>query len=406
MCNSTFTVLSCTKHTLGIEPSPYDALCEAILAKLAAEAALPVDIAISRLERAASPPQSMEITLSDHMPTMTTCSDTLDTFYNAWLALPVPPMSQLLQLSKALFDDLKFRPISQWLSLKLSYRSEITYLPTWVIKPWQHLQTMLSHCHAWKAAKTKLADYMRGPQSLRQLAKEASEWIRPLPFDSPLPQLVDLRTSNLPTLIHHGWLSEDHINAGVDLINNHPKCPSNLRVLNSYFIRHLELSFERHHKWVPGSWSALDRELTRGAICELLIPIHRPSHWTQLYINLETKCYAYSDTLNLWTCKAPSGMIKLVDKWLSGILNDNITLRPSSRPFKLGPQSDSNSCGVAVLSSLAHYALGGEFIAWAQADSEQHRLRWTCRFFEYSQAQTVSKTLIQFAFKVLSNESY
>lgn len=389
----------CIQHIYGIESNPSDALWDAILAKLSAEAALPVDVVISRLKRAASSPQSLEICLSVQLPSMTTCGERLEAFYDTWLALPVPCMSQLLLLSKALSDELESRPISCWHSLKVSYGSQTIHVPTWVLKPWQHLRNMVSHCQAWQKARAKLTDYMQASASMQQLAERISQQVCLLPFDSTLPRLPHLRTSSLPGLIGSGWLSEDYINSGADLINSHPQWPAKLRVLNSYFIRHAELSFERHKTWIPGSWSALDHDVATGAIDELLIPVHSPSHWTQLYVNLKRRSYAYSDTLSSKTFKAPPEIIGLFHKWLNCILDDNITLSPLFRPFELGQQLDSNSCGVAVLSSMAHYALGGDFLPWSQADTEEHRLRWTLCFLEFARTEIVSAISPSFCFR-------
>ncbi|KAG9085676.1 hypothetical protein FRC06_003501, partial [Ceratobasidium sp. 370] len=149
-----------------------------------------------------------------------------------------------------------------------------------------------------------------------------------------------------------------------------------------------ELRYQRgsavsRHRILP-----LDIMISEGTVRELLIPVHRPSHWALLYTDLVTREYVYIDSLNPNTNYVPPSVINPVITWLSEILNRDIMLHPGTRPFPLGEQSDSHSCGVAVLSSIAHYVLGGEFVPWSQHCAKAHRLRWVLTLLDLTRNQT------------------
>jgi Ulp1 family protease len=203
-----------------------------------------------------------------------------------------------------------------------------------------------------------------------------------IPLDSLVPSLDPLCTSRLPSLITDSWLSDEHINAGCDFVNHHPHCPSNLRVLHSFFLGSLQSRSRRRQSAAPmGHARALDTPIAHGTVNELLIPVHRPSHWALLYLDLITRCYVYVDSLSPESNAVPWSSINPINEWLSEVFNRDVVLAPGSRPFILGAQSDSHSCGVAVLSSMAYYALGGDFLPWFQHSAKEHRLRWALALF-------------------------
>jgi hypothetical protein len=262
------------------------------------------------------------------------------------------------------------------LSIAISYASQTFCLPPWVLKLWPCLHTIISHCWSWAKAKTMLLQLSNTAGGCKDLAQDMLNQLSMIPVDSTIPALTPFRTSDLPDLLCDTWLSDDHINAGSEFITLHPSCLPSIRVLNSFFIEHLRRNFERSSTWSPRCSTKLDNQVASRTVTDLLIPVHCPSHWTFLYVNIAARCYSYADTLQVETYHAPWSTIDLINRWLSGVLSSNILLLPSPRPFALGKQCDSHSCGVAVLSSIAHYALGGVFQPWTQQSTKEHRLQW------------------------------
>ncbi|KAG8695976.1 hypothetical protein FRC09_008822 [Ceratobasidium sp. 395] len=310
-------------------------------------ASLPVLSALSKLALSSSPPASDYIQLSDTPATLFTSPGDIDASFDIWLQIPVPNSLHRSNIHQALAKASEDLPGYE-LSLESTAHSDLV----------------------WAARTSPEMDLLVG-----QLLKE----LKFLPLDTPIRSLNPFRSSHLPQLISDTWLSDDHINACCDFINTHPNRPNHIRAVHSFFLGSLRLRFERSDTNRRRS-TPLDNSIAEGTVCELLVPVHRPSHWALLYIDLATWEYAYIDSLRPDINSVPSSVISPVNAWASEIFNRDVALRPGIRPFALGQQLDSHSCGVAVMSSMAHYALGGSFEPWLQNRAKAHRLRWTLTF--------------------------
>ncbi|KAG8784391.1 hypothetical protein FRC12_018751 [Ceratobasidium sp. 428] len=305
-------------------------LQQGVLEYLQRKAAEPVEAAVAYFSTIPPPPETRFVSLCTSSPDLFTSLDALDKSFSLFLALPVPNPSQLSDIRNSLSQSSSEDPISAPKSLSITYMDRRT------------LDTVSTLC--------TLSD---SPDSSGSLASELLERITTLPFDSSVPNSIlrHLRTSHLPTLIQDKWLTDDHIDASAELVNWHPERAKGLRALNSYFIDYLRRQFDHSPTYPASRLTALDRLIIGSSINELLIPVHLPSHWVLLHVNIESHCYSYTDTLDLADTTAPPVTISLVNRWLSGLLGLNISLIPSSRPFGIGAQTDTSSCGVAVMSS-------------------------------------------------------
>jgi hypothetical protein len=352
-----------------------------VLERLNLEATLPVDLAIARFAHTSLLPKSVTVLLCSLPPSIFISLDTLNICYNLWLSFPVPSSYQLSQLRQTLdVTNSNSSPSNPLLSLNISYMSHNVYAPTWVLSIWPQLDSIMVCSQAWGTARSALVTIASAPGMNQMLAHEILGRLSVLPVDSTIQMLAPFRTSHLPELLCDDWLSDEHINAGVRYVNLHPQCTPSICVLDSYFLGYLQRNFEHFGTWSPHRPVVLDSLIASTSITELLIPVHSPGHWTLLHVNITTKCYAYVDTLELAVNRPPWSTIDLVNRWLSSILGTNILLVPSCRPFNIGSQYDGHSCGVAVLSTIAHYALGGSYIAWCQSTAKQHRLKWALHF--------------------------
>jgi hypothetical protein len=338
-------------------------------------ASSPVATALSRFTHTPTPPATQYIQLSDNPPSVFTSSNDLDCSFDLWLQLTVPNVIHRSDVRNALANAMEELPDRE-ISLRVTYGSHLVYLPSWILDLWPSLGTMVFHCREWAAARSALFRMPRLSDNMGNLIQRLTDYLSVIPLDSLVPSLDPLRTSRLPGLITDSWLSDDHINAGCDFINRHPDCPLNLRVLHSFFLGSLQCRLQRRRSTLPANRTlALESLIADGTVNELLIPVHRPSHWASLYVDLVTQRYVYIDSLSPESNAVPWSCINPVNEWLSMVLNRDIVLAPDPRPLVLGAQSDPHSCGVAVLSSMAHYALGGDFSAWFQHSAKEHRLR-------------------------------
>lgn len=303
--------------------------------------------------------------------------DTLDTSYNAWLALPVPEPGQLSQLRQQLAEAAtESSALTLFQSLKTFYESRPIYVPVYILNLWPRLHSIIQYCRTWATANSTLIELVQSNGMCQSPASQLLARLSVLSIDTPLPALLHFRTSNLPVLLGNAWLSDDHLNAGVQFINIHPQRSKSVYALDTFWMAHLRRSLERSVNWTLQRPSVTDSLIANHTATELLIPVHQPSHWTLLYVNIPARHYAYADTLNPAIMYAPAEYVYSVNSWLSGILGSSITLVPTVFPFEIGSQSDSHSCGVAVLTNMAHCALKGSFQPWAQPTAKLHRLQW------------------------------
>ncbi|QRV96790.1 Ulp1 protease family, carboxy-terminal catalytic domain protein [Ceratobasidium sp. AG-Ba] len=214
------------------------------------------------------------------------------------------------------------------------------------------------------------------------LASDLLDKVYSLAFYGPIshPTLQHIRTSHLPLLILDEWLSDDHINACVDLINHHPERALGTHALNTHFMDYMRRRFERSVAYPASRLTKLDQLVINSTVTKIFIPLHLPSHWVLLCVDITSCCYSFTDTLDLAEVSAPAGTISLLNRWLSTLLGEPVFLAPIARTFGVGPQFDSSSCAVAVMSSMAHCALGRPYSIWTQSTTSHHRLTWALCF--------------------------
>lgn len=367
-----------------------------ILDKLNSEASLPVGSAITRFAHVLSVQQFPSVSLSNSPCTYFTCADTFETSYDLWLALPVPSPSQLSQLRQGLAEVQAGSLGLDVPSLEVSYAHHLIYLPAYVVNLWSRLSTIIQHCKAWATARSVLVQLANADEDSAPLAQDMLNRLSFIAVDSPIPALLYFRTSHLPDLITNSWLSDDHMNAGAQFINLNPQRASSVYVFDTFWIPHLHRNLERCTNGAVPRPNVADCLVASGTATDLMIPIHQPSHWAFLYVDVTRRRYSFCDTLDPRNTSGPSEYADLVSRWLSRILGTSVTLVPAARPFELGYQTDGHSCGVAVLSTMACYALGHPFPSWTQPTTKFHRLSWALWLsstllpadYEYSSSST------------------
>ncbi|KAF8706745.1 Ulp1 protease family, C-terminal catalytic domain, partial [Rhizoctonia solani] len=351
--------------------------------RIVTDIAMPVKYAINKFAHA---PQLQThystISLSWTPPTIFSSreSEDLDAAYNKWLTLPIPPKKQLLALENQANNLKTFRDRSavQPCSFKILDASGTVYAPLWIPTFWLLLRRFICRVHSWSTVIKELKQVSQKPFTYSNIASIALAWANNLEVNGSISALEPFRTYLLARFLNHRWLPHDNINAVGQYINSHPSRLRTLRVLESYFLCYLENRFRNASSSSHCQPHSIESLVVSQAVKELLIPVDRSSHWTLIYVNTQSQTYSNADTLDPNDLSGPESAIRLINHWLSIVFKKKIVLKPAARPFRLSKQTDSTSCGVAVLSTMAHYALQGTsvFDAWDQSASYIHRLKW------------------------------
>ena len=217
-------------------------------------------------------------------------------------------------------------------------------------------------------------------KSTRVLAGECLESWDDIPWDGlvlGLGRAVLLSTKDLAKFLTNEWLNDDMINAGLTWISHHISSDRRIRVLNVHFVDALRNLRSTQRSYNSRHCQPLDHLITNNKLDTIYAPLHvNGNHWTLLRIDLQTRQYAYGDSLHP-SAQAPPEVIDLLNWWLKS-LTPGSNLIPSSHRLIMPQQEDSFSCGVVVLSTLA-CKLVDECGPWEQQFYASERMAWYLR---------------------------
>jgi Ulp1 protease family, C-terminal catalytic domain len=169
------------------------------------------------------------------------------------------------------------------------------------------------------------------------------------------------------------WLDDEMILAGSRYIVYHASQPE-LAILDPLHISCLQQLRKTCFRYEART--ELDKQLLAAAVQVVYLPLHVfTNHWTLLRIDLTERSFSYADCLNGHP-QPPSEEFELIMWWISSIL-PGLTLTRKDFDFALPKQSDSSSCGVIVLSIMAHALL--HYDLWSQDLACVDRMKWFLR---------------------------
>ncbi|KAJ3513597.1 hypothetical protein NMY22_g14994 [Coprinellus aureogranulatus] len=188
---------------------------------------------------------------------------------------------------------------------------------------------------------------------------------------------ASLYPPELKAFLGETWLDDSAIYAGCRYIQHHLANPS-IAFADTFHLTMLQRDRERSPQY--SAHTELDESILIGAaqpVTQVFLPLHvYGAHWTLFHLDLELGTYSYADCL--WGDETPPPEeMDLILWWLRGLDVDTDLLRHVPFPVPLPQQKDSSSCGVIVLSLMAHLLLGYE--PWSQECSARDRLRWFIR---------------------------
>ncbi|KAI0682051.1 hypothetical protein BC835DRAFT_1424926 [Cytidiella melzeri] len=204
---------------------------------------------------------------------------------------------------------------------------------------------------------------------------EVLPWMGLVPGSSPA---VRLSMTDLSIFLSTKWLSDKMINAGLDYILRDMQKRSSFMLVNSLFINSLH---GMHHRdaYRSSQNSQLDHAIRNQEVDHVHIPTHvNNSHWTLLSLDLAELTYSYSDSLRS-NAQVPANILTLVHWWLGQLRPDfdELKLTKAAAQYIMPRQDDGFSCGVVVLSTLAHYLL--DYEPWTPKTEGLHRMQWFLR---------------------------
>ncbi|KAG9118714.1 hypothetical protein FRC07_006642 [Ceratobasidium sp. 392] len=304
----------------------------------------------------------------------------VDRIFESWIALPCPSFTQITDLEK----QLRFIPSIEHASysVQVSHPTRTLCLPVFFLNCYPTLSTLKRYCMAWSNAIAWLNSLSGLDGRFSHLSLECMQRMTLVPLHQKHPAIPDFFSSDLSLLLSSAWLTDAQINAAGDYINSHLGRTPHLRVLHSHFLGSLALYFNPSRPWSPRRPRLIDRLLADGQITQLLIPVYQHRHWSFIFGDLTLNTYVHTDTLHLESTRAPDSCIQLLNWWLSSVLNRPVVLTNVPRMFDVTPQTDGHSCGVAVMTSMAHIALSSRFTSWSQESTTGERMDWFLRLSE------------------------
>ncbi|KAI0696274.1 hypothetical protein BC835DRAFT_878998 [Cytidiella melzeri] len=255
--------------------------------------------------------------------------------------------------------------------------------PLWVEKLIQQMVPHVTHGRTWSTRAEWLEETSKLSPACAALAMECQESFEVLPWKGLVPGFgpaVRLTMMDLARFLSKEWLHDEMINAGLDYILRDMQKGSRIMLVNCLFFPNLREMYKRGH--LPKNTTLAD-SIRRKDIDLLFFPLHvNNSHWTLLTVDLVDHTYSYSDSL-LRSASLLKETADLLQRWLE-------QLRPefSTKPLRragtalctLPRQHDSDSCGIIVLSTLAHHLLRLE--PWTDDTKGEHRMQWFLRLSE------------------------
>lgn len=274
------------------------------------------------------------------------------------------------------------------LSIRLSADSSVRY-PLWIENVLTQLRSASNRYNIWLACTEWLTAAASSSPTCSTLAVECQETFEALPWSGPVlgfGPAVHLTVDHLSRLLSHQWLNDEIINAGLEHILRDLQKETGVILLNSLFVNSLrnKHGMDPNASYKTRRLASVDNSIRQGDIEEIYIPLHvNSSHWTLLNINLAHHTYWYGDSLSV-DASPPGETIDLLSWWLKALLpNWEGSLCSIPPPSTMPQQTDSHSCGVVVLSTLAHYLL--DYDPWTSELRDAHRMEWYLRLSQDTQ---------------------
>lgn len=258
------------------------------------------------------------------------------------------------------------------------------HYPLWMITLVSELRKSIRKQLKWNSSIEWLKDIWDLNESSEVVGLTETCWyyLTRIPWDAIVPNAGTsccLTTEHLVLFLSDEWLDNEMINAGVSFINRRRDSKRRVQITDCMFIDTLHLYRLQQPIYQFRRLSSLDASIQSGIVSVIDIPVNPGNHWACIRLYLDSHTVAYMDSLN--PSATPSAeMLDLISWYLDSILPASAphTFSSVPLPFSMPRQRDGHSCGVAVLSMLAHIHLG--YPPWLPEIAPAERMRWFIRF--------------------------
>lgn len=273
-----------------------------------------------------------------------------------------------------------------WLDGAQSFRipsAPSFHYPLWMITLVSELRKSLRKQLKWNSSIKWLQGVWDSNESseVADLTETCWDYLTRIPWDAAVPNAgpsCRMTTEHLALFLSNEWLDDEMVNAGVSFINRRLDSTRRVQIANCMLINILRLYRPRNPIYQLRMFRSLDSALRSGTVSIIDIPVNPGNHWTCIRLNLDTHTVAYMDSLNP-SAAPPAEMLDLLTWYLDSILPESApnTFSFVPLPFSMPRQRDGHSCGVALLSTLAHIHLG--YSPWLYDMAVAERMRWFIR---------------------------
>lgn len=292
---------------------------------------------------------------------------------NELQVLPSPPDLQQLRLS---FND-------AWLagarSITLTSYPTLRF-PLWMERLLGELSVVDFLRRSWSRSLSWLVPYTKRPNRVAQeLSRKCQDRLERLPFNEHVRGQAGnsiLQTRDLTLLLGPHWLDDEVLNAGCDwVMQQSPHSGDTSLVLSSHYINSISNRVTDHD--IPfhlRKKSVIEQRIATGSISFIFIPINIENrHWTLVKVDCATSTLAYGDSLDE-RATIPPAIRTLLLHWLTDLLPQ---ARFTDAPLIVPQQQDGHSCGVIVMTEIAHHCLG--LPSFEPKQPESVRMEWFLR---------------------------
>ncbi|KDQ15595.1 hypothetical protein BOTBODRAFT_43915 [Botryobasidium botryosum FD-172 SS1] len=260
--------------------------------------------------------------------------------------------------------------------------------PPWIARFIAVLGTLSIKRAHWASAMEWI-DHLDTAGSLSVLVSQIRSRLTALDWNSPIPGFsywVPLSTLDCASLLGSAWITSDIINACGEFLMAKQPPRSRVLIINTHIVQILQVVQESMPYYTtPPHLRDLDEVIRAGVAQTLYIPIYTPAHWSLLSVDFVQRRYWYVDPSSAQSM-LPDGQFSSIEWWLRGVSPGPRFLR-TTPPFLSPRQDDTYSCGVIVMSMMAHCILG--LPLWSSETREVHRAAWFLHFTSYYGCENV-----------------
>lgn len=270
------------------------------------------------------------------------------------------------------------------LSIRVSHLPDLRF-PLWTEALLARLAQVNAKRTTWDAAHQWLQMLVAGPVNiLHELAAKSLRRMLSMPWDERVPGQLDhaiMRSGDLTRLLGQEWLDDEVINGASSWITRQEtlraNAPSTI-ILSTHFYDHLARRFEDPDlPFQNRRRTTTEMQIMEGNVDIIFIPTNRSNlHWLLVEIDVRNRTIFTRDSLSSHTL-LPIDMRNLLIDWLAILFPGELWAVES---HMLPRQQDGHSCGLVVITEMAHIALG--LSQWSFNTAVMTRLEWYLRLTE------------------------